>query len=182
MKARRGPAPRSEGGFTSVDVAIALGLIGLMVAMGVSRVDSSAWRLDEAGQEVAQRVRAARALAVFKQHDVIVSFDVDGDAVVVHEDTNGNGADDSGERVMRYPLNGQIQFTRGSAPAYGGFDAGPVTFTDNKITIERNGSASEEGAVYVSRPGADKARAVVVNRATGYAQMHRYNGSNWISQ
>lgn len=164
-----------------MDVAITLGLIGLMVAMGVSRVESSAWRLDEAGQEVVQRVRAARALAVLKQNDVLVSFDVDDDAVVVHEDSNGNGSVDSGERVLRYPLSGQMQFSRGSAPAYGGFDAGPVTFTDNKITIERNGSASEEGAVYVSRPGTYKARAVVVNRATGYAQMHRYNGSNWIS-
>lgn len=168
-------------GFTSFEVVLTLTLIGLVLALGVTRTDSSTWRLDSAGQGIVQHVRAARALAVFRQHDVVVIFDVESSAIVVHEDANSDGIIDQRERVRRRPLEGNVQFTRGSAPPFAGFTEGPVTFRSSKVTFRRNGSASEEGAVYVGRSGSEKARVVVIRRATGYAEMFRYNGSSWLS-
>ncbi len=164
------------------EIAVTLTMIGLVLALGLVRVDSLAWDLDTAGQQVVQRLRAARAVAVLRQHDVVVIFDVEERGIVVHEDADNDGVIDDGERVMRHGLEGGADFSPGSAPAFAGFTDGAVTFEANTVTFLRNGSASQEGAVYVSRPNGDKARIVVVNRATGYADMYRYNGSTWLSE
>ena len=169
----------NRGGFSSVEIVIALTIIGLTFAMGVRRVDSSSWRLDAAGQQVVQHARAARALAVLKQHDVILTFDASMRQITIHEDENSDGSIDAGERLMRHGLDGNAEFSRGAAPAYGGFTSGPITLTDGSVTFLRNGSASEEGAIYVGRSGLDKARIVVISRATGHAEMLRYNGTDW---
>lgn len=160
---------------------IALALFAVIVAYGLQRVDSSAWGLDAAARGVVQRVRGARSLAVLKQHDVVVRFDVEGRAIVVHEDANGDGAVDAGERVVRYALESGADFTRGSSPPYRGFTAGPVTFEGAALVFRRNGSASEEGVVYLGRSGAARSRAVVIARSTGSAEMLRYDGTNWVS-
>lgn len=168
-------------GFTSFELVLTLALIGLVLALGVTRIDSSTWRLDSAGQDIVQHVRAARALAVLRQHDVVVVFDVEASAIVVHEDANSDGIIDEGERVRRRPLEGNVQFTRSTAPPFAGFTESPVTFKSSSVTFRRNGSASEEGAIYLGRRGIEKARVVVIHRATGYAQMFPYNGSGWLS-
>ena len=165
--------------FSSVETVIALSIIALTFAMGVRRVDSSSWRLDAAGQQVVQHARAARALAVLKQHDVILAFDAAKREITIHEDENSDGAVDDGERFLRHGLDGNARFLRGAVPAYGGFTSGSITFTDGVVTFKRNGSASEEGAIYIGRSGIDKARIVVISRATGYAEMFRYNGTDW---
>jgi prepilin-type N-terminal cleavage/methylation domain-containing protein len=180
VKAR--PHNRRDSGFTMMEVTLTLALMGIVLAMGVRRVDTSAWKLDAAGQQVVQRVRAARALAVLRQHDVVVNFDIENGAIVVHEDVDGDGEIGDDERVTRRGLEGKNEFTLGGATAFAGFEGGAVTFSDASVTFKRNGSASEEGAVYVSRPGLEKARVIVISRATGYSVMHRYNGSRWISE
>jgi Tfp pilus assembly protein FimT len=168
-------------GFTTIELSMTLVLTGVVLGLGLQRVDSSSWRLDAAGQQVVQRVRAARALAVLKQHDVVLSFDIDGRALQLHEDANGNGVVDDGERVFREGLDGKSEFTNEGIPAFRGFEDGPVTFENNVVTFRRNGSASQEGAIYVGRPGAEKGRVIVISRATGYAEMHKHNGTSWIS-
>jgi prepilin-type N-terminal cleavage/methylation domain-containing protein len=172
---------RGGRGFTSVELLIALALFAVIVAYGVQRVDSSAWGLDAAARGVVQRVRGARSLAVLKQHDVVVRFDVEGRAIVVHEDANGDGALDTGERVVRHALESGAEFTRGATPPYRGFAAGPVSFEDGVLVLRRNGSASEEGVVYLGRTGVARSRAVVIARSTGYAEMIRYDGTSWVS-
>jgi hypothetical protein len=159
-------------------MVIALTVIALTFAMGVRRVDSSSWRLDAAGQQVVQLARAARALAVLNQHDVILTFDAAKREMTIHEDVNSDGVADAGERFLRHGLDGNAEFVRGTAPAYGGF-TGSITFPEGSVTFLRNGSASDEGAIYVGRSGLEKARVVVISRATGHAEMLSYNGSDW---
>ena len=171
---------KQNGGFTSVEIGVTLVLIGLTLAFGVARIDTSAWSLDAAAQEVSQRVTAARAMAVLKQHDVIVSFDVAMRAIAIHEDTNSDGVVDEDERLIRHVLDGRVEFQLGDASPFAGFTDGPVTFAGGSVTFLRNGAASEEGAVYVGRPDVEKVRAIVIQRATGYAEVHRYNGARWL--
>ncbi len=173
---------RPDGGFTAVELGVTIVLIGLVVAFGIGHVDTTAWKLDAAGHQVEQRLRAARALAVLRQHDVVVSFDTEGRVITVHEDRNSDGVIDAGERVTNRTLEGRAVFDRASAPPFAGFVDGAVTFPAMSVTFERNGSASQEGAVYVGWPGVEKMRVVVVSRATGYAEMYRYNGSDWSSE
>lgn len=168
-------------GFTMTELMMAIALMGIIVTIGAQRVDVAVWRLDTSAQEVMQRLRAGRALAILRQHDVIVRFDTGGGVVIVHEDANNDGEINTGERVRRYVLEGGMELTRGSAPAYAGFTGGAVTFDNQVVTFYRNGSASQEGAVYVGGAGVASARVVVISRATGYAQIHRYDGSRWLS-
>ncbi len=166
-------------GFSTAELTVSLVLMGIALAVGVQRVDSTVWKLDAAARDVAQRARMARALAVLKQHNVILTFDAQDRVVILHEDSNNDGQVSSDERLTRYYLEKGISFTLGSAPAYADYGDDPITFYDASVTFLRNGSASEEGAVYIAKQSGYKARAVVIARATGYTQMRRYNGSGW---
>lgn len=169
-------------GFTMPELIVALGLLGVALALGLSNLDWWAWRLNTAAAQVARQIGVARSLAVLRQHDVIVEFDFEGRTIVVHEDRNNDGVRDADERVVRQGLEGGVAFDRGGAPAYAEYTATAVTFDEARVTLRRNGSASAEGAVYLGRPGADAgARVVVIARATGYTQTLRYNGSRWIA-
>jgi len=172
---------RGRDGFSIVDMAVTLVLLGVLLSIGVATFDNSAYRLDASLSQVIHRSRVARSLAVLRQHDVIVEFDEANPAVVVHEDADNDGARDPGERVMRYPLEEGTRFTRGSAPALGGFAVPAVSFTNGRVTFRRDGSCSEEGAVYVGRDVEKNPRAVVFSRATGYTRIFRFTGSNWVA-
>jgi len=172
-------ASRPDAGFTAVELGVTLALIGLLLAFAVVRIDSSSWRLDAATEEVNQRLRAARTLAVLRQHDVVVRFEVATRSIVIHEDANGDGSVDDEERAIRHTLDGNVRFDRGNAPPYAGFSGGAVSFEAGAVTFLRNGSASQEGAVYVGWPGAEVGRVVVLHRATGFTEVHRYDGRKW---
>lgn len=177
---RDGRAPRNRHGFTIVELTVTLALLGVVIVIGVQRLDSSSWRLDSAAQEVVQTVRAARSVAVLKQHDVVVTLDVGQRRIIVHEDANNNGTVEDGERVRSEVLDGNAEFLLEGVPPYGEFSSGPVTFSNQTVTFLRNGSASQEGAVYISEPSIAKARVVVVRRATGYTELLRFNGESWL--
>ena len=174
--------PLGVGGYSLMDMVVVIVLMGVILGYAISRVSSFGWRLDAAAREVSQRARIARALAVMRQHAVIVTFDVGAGAVVVHEDKNDDGVRDDTERVMVHPLEKGVEFTRGLAPAFETFDPSPVTFSDERVTFLRNGSASQEGAVYLSGSAdEEKARVVVISRATGFTRILNYAGSGWIT-
>lgn len=170
-----------EAGFTMVDVVVTLAMFGIILGFGITVVDTSVWKLDASASQVAQRARVARSLAVLRQHDVVVTFDETKRALFVHEDANNNGTQDDGERVVRYALESGIRFTRGSAPAYGGYTSGAITFSGGVVTFRRNGSASEEGAIYIGRGSDDdRPKVVVLHRSTGYTETLKYDGSGWV--
>lgn len=181
MQKANGRRPGLEGGFSTIELAVSLALIGIMLAVGVQRIDSTAWRLDTAARDVSQRLRAARAMAVLKQHDVIVTFDSDGGRVILHVDPNRDGIVDAEERVTSFHLEEGVSFSLGSAPPYDEFIGGPIAFEGEKVTFRRNGAASQGGAVYLSGPSGQKVRAVVLSRATGYTETFRYGGEGWRS-
>lgn len=168
------------GAFSLVEVMVALVILGVLLGVGVSTIDYSAWALDSAAKDVSQHLRVARQRAVMKQHDVIVSFDVADATFVLHEDANNNGVRDGGERVSTRRLEKDAIFSRGTAPVHAGFTGGPVTFTGQQVTFHRNGSASEEGAIYLGRNVNDEHSVVIVlRRATAYTETLKHTGSGW---
>ena len=173
---------RVVSGFTLVELVTTLVLLGVILGFGFSLADRTVWRLDASVSQVVQRARVARALAVLRHHDVILRIDQTKPAVVVHEDLNNDGTRDEGERVIRYPLEAGISYTRGAATPYAGFSGGAVSFTGSQVVFQPNGSCSEEGAVYVGR-GVDDPhpRVVVFTRATGYTRVFQFTSGSWLA-
>ncbi len=169
----------SRSGLSTVELSVTVALLGMALSLGMQRIDSTSWKLDAASRDVAQRARTARALAVLKQHNMVLSIDMGETAVVLHEDENNDGIVNGDERVTRYHLDKGIYFTRGTAPAFEGYTEDAYSFDSGVLTFRRNGSASEEGVLYIARRNGKRARAVVVSRATGYTEIKRNNGAGW---
>ncbi|GIW52590.1 MAG: hypothetical protein KatS3mg081_1945 [Gemmatimonadales bacterium] len=185
---------QSRRGFTLIEILIVLAMIGIVAAIAVPRIDLTRYRVDSAMQGIGTTMLVAQRLAVTRQHDVIVRFDVPGAALIVHEDADNDGAVDSGERVRRFPLGEHIVFGRAGAPA------GPIPGSGNEVTFtrtvdgmpavvfHRNGSASEAGGFYLTskravlNPGHETdTRAIEVERGTGRVSWYRYtSGGTWV--
>lgn len=185
---------KSERAFTLIELLIVLAMIGIVAAMAVPRLDFTRYRVDSAMQGIGTTMLVAQRLAVTRQHDVIVKFDLPGAALIVHEDADNDGVVVAGERVRRFPLGEHIVFGRGGAPP------GPIPGSGNEVTFtrrvggmpavvfHRNGSASEAGGFYltskraVSSPGYETdARGVEVERGTGRVSWYRYTSSGkWV--
>lgn len=183
-------APKRLAGFTLIELVMVLTVVGLVAAVALPRVDLAKYGIEGAMQAAGSTLLASQRLALTRQHNVIVQFDVSGDALVLHEDANNNGAQDGTERVRRQPLGEQIVFGRGPAPALPA-GPGPVTLLKQAgglpaVTFHRSGSASEAGVIYfTSRRSADHsvhpedARAVEIERATGRVSWYRYLNGSW---
>jgi Tfp pilus assembly protein FimT len=169
-----------DAGMTAVELVLVLALLGTMLGFAMAKVDVSPWRLNAAATQVNQRLRAARTLAILRQHDVIATFDASHRAIVIHEDANNDGVRDPDERAISHALESGTQFGRGTAPPIAGYSP-PISFSEGRITFRRNGSASEEGAVYVARgPDDEHPLVLLVRRATGYTESLKYDGSTWV--
>ncbi len=165
-------------------------IMGIVALFALPQIDLAKYRIEGAMQGGGSTQRATRRLALTRQQDIIVSFDVAASAIVIHEDANANGTVETGERVRRQPLGEQIVFGRGLAPAMSAA-TGVVTFTQlagglPSVTFHRSGSASEAGLVYLTSQRArdhnvhpDDARVIEVERATGRVGWYRYLGSTW---
>lgn len=181
-----GPAGGRRG-VTLVELLIALTLLSIMAAVAAPVVREGTHQVEAAVQSLGSTLLAAQRLAVTRQHDVAVVFDVDAGTVLIHEDADNDGDVDAGEHTTARDLGEGVVYGRAGAPAHpvGG---APVTFTarragDPVVVFHRSGSASEAGGIYLassrarSRDGTDGVRLLVLDRATGRPSWHRYAGS-----
>lgn len=165
-------------------------IVGIVALFALPNVDFAKYRIEGAMQGVGSTLLATQRLALTRQQDIVVSFDVAGSAMVIHEDANGNRTVETGERIRRQPLGEQIVFGRGPAPAMGSA-TGMVTFTQlagglPSVTFHRSGSASQAGLVYLTSQRSrdlsvhpEDARVIEVERATGRVGWYRYLNGSW---
>jgi prepilin-type N-terminal cleavage/methylation domain-containing protein len=180
----------NQRAFTLIEMVIVLTVLGLLAVIAVPRIDLGRFQANSAMQGTGSTILMAQRMAVTKQHDVIVLFDVNSQALLVHEDANNDGAVDAAERERRYPLGDKVLFGRGGAPLHS-IGANDIMFTKvvrgmPAVTFRRNGSASEAGGFYMTTRRAVNSggiatdgRVIEIERATGRASWYRYVNSEW---
>lgn len=180
----------SRRGVTLVELVIVLVMIGLLAGIAFPKIDLARFQVDAAMQGVGTTLLAVQRLAVTRQHDVLVRFDVPGNALIIHEDANNDQQVQASERIRRVPLGEHVVFGSAGAPALP-MGPGPVSFKKQvsgeiTLTFHRNGSASEAGGFYLTSRRAvssgehlDDTRAVEIERSTGRASWFRFAGLRW---
>ena len=164
-------------------------LIGILSSLAAPRINLDQHRVDSAARSLGLQLLTAQRAAVKSQHNVVVSFDVAEQRLRIHDDANNNGAIESGERVEYAELGEGVVFGRGAAPPHPLLGRSAVSFTRTQaglpaVTFHRNGSAREEGGLYItSRRAATtesysaETRALVITRATGRTSWFRFSSS-----
>ncbi|MDQ3697618.1 MAG: hypothetical protein M3373_06290 [Gemmatimonadota bacterium] len=132
-------------------------------------------------------LQVAERVAVARQYDVIVSFDLARGMLRVVEDRDNDGVVDASERVTWRALEDEAQFATPPA-GIGGTVGAPVTggnvSTINgmpSVIFRRNGAASTDLEIYMNagRPRLSDFRGISVVQSTGRTEWFRYLNSQW---
>ena len=176
-------------GFSMIEVLSVIVIIGLLTAIALPKVALSSYQANAGAQVVSSALSYAQRQAISRQADTRVAFDVPNNRLRIHEDRNNDNIIDAGERVTFANLPEGMTFGRGTAAArtIGGE---VVTFTRAQgilpvLIFRRDGTASEDGGVYLSTIAGlsvDRTadvRAVEISRATGRASWFSYATGTW---
>jgi prepilin-type N-terminal cleavage/methylation domain-containing protein len=178
---------RDKSGFTMIELLIVVILVSLIATIAAPRINLTRYKVEGGMMAVSSTMFGAQRLAVTRQHDVIVLFDVGNQMMYVHEDANNDGARDAGERQRGYPLGEQVVFGLNGAAARP-MGASPITFTQTRqgmpaVVFHRVGSASEAKGLYLTSRRAnhpEDTRAIEVERSTGRVSWYRFSPpSSW---
>lgn len=187
----RGPGAGAHPGFTLVELLVVLFVVSVMAYMVVPRIEIVRFRMDGAARGGMAAIVSAQRLAVQRQHEVAVVFDTTNQQLLIHEDANNDGVMDPGERVRPVAFDDGVVFGLGSASSMAG-DAGVVTFEEStgglpSMRFLRNGSASEDGAFYLTSGRAREqdgyatdSRALRIDRPTGRVTWFSYEPPEWV--
>lgn len=181
-----------RAGFTLIEALLVIVIMGLVAAFAIPRLNFGSYQINGGTRALAALLARAQRLAVTDQSDVNVLFNVAQNSVTLHEDANNDNVIDTSERVRAYPLAEGVTFGLGGAPVRA-YAPAPITFTHKmngtpELIFYRDGSASENGAVYLTTKAAlnaarpQDARSIEVILATGRVQWFQYNGSAWIQK
>jgi prepilin-type N-terminal cleavage/methylation domain-containing protein len=177
---------RSRPAFTLIELLIVITMIAILAGFAIPRIDFVKARSDAAARLVRGQLQTAQRLAIQRQYNILVSFDVARNRIRIVEDQNNNGAAESTERILWRSLEEQARFA--SPPSGISVGGSAIAGSDLRtldgmptITFRRDGSASGNAEIYISSPrslGKDF-RGVVVTESTGRAEWFRYDGSTW---
>lgn len=176
-------------GFSMIEVLSVIVIIGFLTAIALPRVSLASYQANGAAQVVSTALSYAQRQAISRQADTRVAFDLANNRLRIHEDRNNDNVIDAGERVTFANLPEGITFGRGSAAARA-IGGEVVTFSRAQgmlpvLIFRRDGTASEDGGVYLSTTAGlsiDRTadvRAVEISRATGRASWFSYATGAW---
>jgi prepilin-type N-terminal cleavage/methylation domain-containing protein len=178
-------------GFTLIEMLMTLVVVAIVLTFVRGKIDLAKFSVDAAMQNVGTLLQTSQRLAVTRQHNIIVAFDVANEAIRVVDDTNNNGVADAGEHVRKVPLNDLIVFGLGGATPMSGV-SGPISYVKTFaglpcVTFHRDGSASEAGGIYITSLRAARGtgypgdtRLIQTARASARVSWYRASPPNWV--
>ncbi len=181
---------RPAAGFTLVEIALVVTLIGIVAGFAISRVGFSRYRMDANARLLQNVIMGAQQAAITRNVTVQLTFDAVNHRLRILEDANGNEAMDSGERVTYRMLAEQAKFLSpattvdGEASNYltGAGKVEPGNPLQLAVRIYPNGSTSGDVYVYfgtqTDRP--NDFRALRIIGATARTSFWRYVNGVWI--
>lgn len=179
-------------GFTLLELLVVMSLIGAISAFIAPLIDADKFRMDAAGLEVSTSIHAAQRKGVLHGHNVNMAFDTLKGRIYVHLDSNNDLTLQASEALTIIPLGDDVAFGRGGAPARSK-GARAASFSADvsgnpALRFYRNGSANEEGIIYVtskrsqySQAFPQDTRAIEIERSTGRVSCFTYKSLTWES-
>ena len=168
-------------------------LLGIVASFAIPRVNFAQYRTDAAVRLARATMQRAERLAVTRQFNIIVSFDVPRSAIRLVEDANNNSLVDAGERLEWKGLEDGVKLVPPpiglSGTTAAGVAGSGLRMLDGmpSVIFRRNGAASTDLELYLS--GGDQGavgstsgpdfRAVSVVQSTGRVKAFRYVGGAW---
>jgi prepilin-type N-terminal cleavage/methylation domain-containing protein len=177
----------SRRGFSAIELLIVCAIVGIFATLAYPRVNFTQFQVDSGARTVRVSLQNAERLAVTRQYDVVVSFDVNNKRMRILEDGNNNDAVDAGEHVTYAPLEDGVHFKKPPAGLSGPV-AGAVVGSNLKtidgmpsVIFRRDGAASTDLEVSIasSKELANDWRAIQVVQSTGRTDWFRYLAGLW---
>lgn len=174
-------------GFSAIELLIVCAIVGIFATLAYPRVNFTQFQVDSGARTVRVALQNAERLAVTRQYDVVVSFDVNNKRLRVLEDGNDNSAVDNGERVTYAPLEDGVHFKKPpaglSGPVSGAIIGSNLKTIDGmpSVIFRRDGAASTDLEVYLasSKELPNDWRAIQVVQSTGRTDWFRYLAGLW---
>ena len=116
-----------RAGITIVELVVVMMVVGIVLSIGMPRIDLTRVRMDSGFRQLGIKLLAAQRMAIMRQHSVVIAFDTVGGRIRLHEDRNNDGAVQSTEPITFVALEEGLVFGRGMAAAMP-MGGGPITF------------------------------------------------------
>jgi Tfp pilus assembly protein FimT len=166
---------------------IVIAIMGIVSAIAIPRINTTQFHQDAGARITRTALQIAGRLAVTRQYDIIVSFDVPRSMMRIAEDMDNNGAVDSGEHISWKALEDGAIFavpaTGLSGTPLGAIDGSGLTTIDGmpSMIFRRNGATSTAAVIYIGsvRNQPHDFRAVTVAQSTGRTDWYRYANAGW---
>jgi len=174
-------------GFTFIEMLVVLAIISIIVAFAFPKVNFTQFQVDAAARATRSALQNAERVAVTRQYDVVVSFDLANDRVRILEDANNNNVADPLERATWLVLEDGAHFLR-PPTGINGPVAAAIVGNDIKtidgmpsVIFRRDGAANSDLEVYLTSRRAEPRdfRGVTVVQATGRTDWFKYIDSIW---
>ena len=179
---------KSPEGFTLIEIVMVLLIAG--VIMAIAAPNFSKWKekheINGQAQKVYFDLMLARTTAIKSNNLVSVAFNTTSHTYSIHDDTDSDGNQDSGEAIKTGSLENDVNFAfnTGMNDVDGNAVTAAVSFGGSTtVTFDSRGQSSSSGSVFLLHTNDigvtnDRARYISVLQATGAVDYWVYDGSS----
>ena len=179
----------NNNGYSLVELLTLLVILSILAGWAIPNYSQWAERYEINGesQKLYLDLQLARITALRNNNDVVVTFNTGLNTYVIHNDTNSDGAQDSGESLKAVSLKHSVQygfFGTSITDMDGNVVSAPLVLANggSVITFNSKGEASTGGSMYLIH-GSDvsegnfRLKGISVIEATGGVEIWNYDSS-----